>query len=222
MANPQKEDGFSPIANETLENLSKINLSSYQARILFVIFRKTYGYNKKEDWISNSQIVTSTGIHKAHVSRTKKELLMRKLVTSIGNKVAFQKDSRLWCELPKQVTIKKVTSTGLKVTSTGLKLPVQADTKDNIQKTITKDNIQKKYASIKNLQDIDFQEIAEKYHVPVSFVLSKLDDMENWLEAKGKRYQNYRAALMNWVKKDALQIKQTQHERSKIAFINPK
>ena len=137
---PQLEDGYTKIANKILEKLATINLSSYQSRILFFIFRKTYGFNKKEDWISNSQIVIGTGIHKAHVSRTKKELIIRKLVASNGNKITFQKNSRLWCELPKQVTVtstgNKVTSTGTRVTSTGQKLPLQADTKDNIQKTI--------------------------------------------------------------------------------------
>jgi len=145
MNTPQLENGYTKIANEILEKLSTINLSSYQTRVLFFIFRKTYGYGKKEDWMSVSQIVEATGIHKAHVSRTKKELIMRKIVTSNGNKIAFQKDSRLWCELPKQVTVtsrgNKVTSTGQKVTNSGQKLPVQADTKDNIQKIITKDKV---------------------------------------------------------------------------------
>src|SRR3990170_2904203 len=105
---PQIEDGYFKIANLIADEICKINLSSYQTRVLFFIFRKTYGFNKKEDWISVSQIVEATGIHKAHVSRTKKELLLRGLVTSSGNKIAFQKDSRLWKELPHQVTVKKV------------------------------------------------------------------------------------------------------------------
>jgi len=219
---PQIEDGYTKIANDILENLCKINLSAYQTRILLLIFRKTYGYNKKEDWISVSQIVEITGLYKSHVSRTKKELLLRGLVTSNGNKIAFQKDSKLWKELPKQVTIKKVTNLGLgvtnlgqKVTNLGQKLPVQADTKDNIQKTITKDNIQKKYSSIKNLTQQDLEEIAIKYKVPISFVQSKLDDMTNWMSAKGKTYKNYKAALSNWVKSDALKVEQQKRQENR-------
>src|SRR3990167_928260 len=139
MKTPQLEDCFTRVANEILENLSRINLSSYQSRIVYAIFRKTYGYHKKDDYISISQLVEITGIHKAHVSRTKKELLTRRIVTSSGNKIGFQKDVRLWRELPRQVTNKKVTSTGPIVTSSGnKKLPRQADTKDN-KDTITKD-----------------------------------------------------------------------------------
>jgi phage replication O-like protein O len=136
---PQLEDGYTRIANEILEKLATINLSSYQIRVLLFIFRKTYGYGKKEDRIAVSQLVKATGIRKSHISRTKKELLLRKLVTSNGNKIAFQKDSTLWCKLPKQVTIRKVTTSGQKITSLGQKLPLQGNTKETIQQIITKD-----------------------------------------------------------------------------------
>jgi len=133
---PQVEDGYTRIANGIIEDLVKINLSSYQTRVLLFIFRKTYGYGKREDWISVSQIVTCTGILKSHVSRAKSELLKRHLVTSNGNKISFQKDSSQWRELPKQVT---VTNSGQKVTNSGQKLPVQGHTKETIQKKLTKE-----------------------------------------------------------------------------------
>lgn len=72
------------------------------------------------------------------------------------------------------------------------------------------------HASLKNITDEDLKEIAEKYKVPISFVMSKLDDMNNWQEAKGKKYRNYKAALANWVKTDALKIKQEYHGKSKV------
>jgi hypothetical protein len=68
------------------------------------------------------------------------------------------------------------------------------------------------------LQDIDLDEIAEKYQVPRSFVVSKLDDMENWCKANGKRYKDKKAALMNWVKKDAIEIRQkAAQQQGKVA-----
>ena len=107
MANPQLENGYTKIANEILEALSKINLTSYQSRLLFVIFRKTYGFNKSEDWISNSQLVAETGLLKGNVSRTKKELIARKIVISIDNKIKFNKDCSQWRELSNQITVIK-------------------------------------------------------------------------------------------------------------------
>jgi phage replication O-like protein O len=119
MNNPQIENGYTKIANEIIEALMRINLSSYQSRLLWAVFRKTYGFNKKEDWLSNSQIVEMTGLRKQHVSRAKKELIERKIVTSTGNKIQFNKDYSQWCELPKPVAKEKVTDSSNAVTDSG-------------------------------------------------------------------------------------------------------
>jgi hypothetical protein len=58
-----------------------------------------------------------------------------------------------------------------------------------------------------NLLLEDLEEIAVQYQVPIAFVQSKYDDMLNWCKAKGKRYKDYKAALRNWVKTDALKIR---------------
>lgn len=230
--NPQVEDGYTKIANEILDALLKVNFGGYERRVFDTIMRKTWGFNKKEDAISNSQICKSTGLHRAHVSRSLKSLIERNLVTRIGNKTSIQKNMTLWkCEkLPNVVTkkvlpkmVRDVTKNGTFVTKYGNDLlPNMADTKDNkrnyTKDTITKDN----YANLESIGEIEVLEIAVKYQVPESFVKSKLDDMTNWLGSKGKKYKNYKLALMDWVKRDALQIKQTQNDRSKIAFINPK
>lgn len=206
---PQLEDGFTKIANEILENLCKIHLSAYQTRIVFCILRKTYGFHKTEDWISNSQFVIATGIRPSHVSRAVSELLGMRIVTKRGNKIAFQKDSKLWKELPNGVRRHDVTKRGNTVTKRGISLlPNGGDTKD----IYTKETIQKKYTSLKNIDLTVMEEIAIKYHVPLSFVQSKFDDMSNWLMAKGKSYRNYKAALSNWVKSDALKIMQKERQ----------
>ena len=62
MANPQREEGHVDIANEIVEFLAKTYLSSYESQVLWAIFRKTYGWQKKEDWITGSQLVEMTGI----------------------------------------------------------------------------------------------------------------------------------------------------------------
>lgn len=148
MVSPQKENGYTPIANEIMEQLCKINLSSYQSRLLFAVWRKTYGYNKKEDWLSNSQLVELTGLKKQHVSRAKKELIERKLVTSTGDKIQFNKCYSQWCELPKSVTKETVTNTGNVVTNTGAIVTSTGDHSNQYRgtqkKQITKENIQKK------------------------------------------------------------------------------
>lgn len=123
MANPQLEDGYTRIANELMEALMRTNLNAYQSRILWAIWRITYGFHKIADWIANRQLVDMTGIHKAHVSRTISHLIKRKIVTRSGNKIAFNKDYQQWRELPRLVTLPrqaaKVTKSGNKVTRSG-------------------------------------------------------------------------------------------------------
>lgn len=54
----------------------------------------------------------------------------------------------------------------------------------------------------------ELQEIADKYQVPFAFVLSKLDDVNNWVDEKPSkaRGRNLKATLRNWVKRDAISL----------------
>lgn len=114
MINPQKEDGYIEIANEIAGALMKTHLSGYENRVLWAIFRKTYGWHKKEDWITNSQIAKMTNIAEPHVSRTIKMLVQRKIVTKNGKKLSFQKKYDRWRKFLNLATtekaIKKLTS----------------------------------------------------------------------------------------------------------------
>ena len=138
--NPQKENGFTGIANEIVEAMSRTYLTSYETRILWVIFRKTYGWDKKEDWVSISQFVELTGIHRSHVSRSLRLLVLRNIVTKRGNKISFNKYWSQWKELPNGATDHStVTKRGPSVTKRGTgELPNGAYTKETPTKeTIT-------------------------------------------------------------------------------------
>ena len=154
MANPQREDGHVDIANEIVEALAKITLSSYEIQVLWVVFRKTYGWHKKEDRITNTQIADMTGIAETHVSRTIKILIKKNLITKNGKTLAFQKDYDQWVKLPKGVTshyTKKLPKGVLKlpkgvrdITNGGKKkLPKGVYTKET-KRNYTKETIQKK------------------------------------------------------------------------------
>ncbi len=170
MANPQKEDGHVDIANEIVEALAKIHLSSYESQILWVIFRKTYGWHKKEDWITNTQIANMTEIAESHVSRTIKILIQKNIIIRSGKKLAFQKDYDRWKKLPKGVTshhkkklpkgVCEVTKGGNKSYQRGyVKLPKGVDTKETTTKeTTTKETIQK----VRNQVSASLKEKTEK------------------------------------------------------------
>jgi phage replication O-like protein O len=139
MASPQKENGMTSIANEIVEALAKTQLNGYESRFLWALWRKTYGWHKKEDWISWSQLIEITGLRKQHIWRTKKSLQDRNIVTILGYKISFQKDYTQWRELPKLVT---VTKSGTPVTKSGIKVTRLGTHKVNYTKeTITKERL---------------------------------------------------------------------------------
>ena len=134
MANPQKEDGHTDIANELLEAFARVNLSPYEWRIVFSVLRKTSGWHRKADHMALSQISDMTGLLKPHVCRAKQRLLKKRILIEQDGKLGLQKDYEQWV-----VTYSgNVTSSGNKslpvqvmtVTSSGNKsLPVQAPQK---------------------------------------------------------------------------------------------
>jgi len=100
MANPQRENGHIDIANEIAEQLAKTQLSGYESRVLWVLWRKTYGWHKRSDKISISQFSMVTGIPRRHIHKTLQKLVDRNIVTKNCNsfitKWAFQKDYSRW------------------------------------------------------------------------------------------------------------------------------
>ena len=113
MANPQVENGHIDIANEIIEALAKIRLSGEEMQVLWVIFRKTYGWHKKQDAIPLSQFSELTGLKRQHVLRAIRKLEPKKVivVTKNGNShtnvYEFNKDFEQWRVLPKKVTVTK-------------------------------------------------------------------------------------------------------------------
>jgi len=174
MANPQVEDGHTEIANELFEAIMMVPMSDYEHRVFMFILRKTYGLKKKLDWISQKQITAELGIHKCHVSRTIRKLLEKNMIINIPEKnkkiMGIQKDYEQW-KLPIQVT-NKVTNIGNKykelkkklpiqvteVTNSGnRKLPIEAHTKETIQKKLLQKKKEKK-------KTIPYKEIIEIYN----------------------------------------------------------
>ena len=102
MANPQLENGYTKISNELLEAICKTRLSDYEHRVLMMIIRKTYGFNKKADWICLKKLSDDTEIRLPHISRTITNLLERNIISKQKRKVSIQKDYEKW--LPKEVT----------------------------------------------------------------------------------------------------------------------
>lgn len=144
MANPQKEDGYTAIANEIMDALCRIRIPGEEMQVLNAILRKTYGWKKCEDTIALSQFVEMTGLSKPHIIHSITGLLLKKviIVAEKGNDKAkvykFNKDYDKWEPLPKKVTLPKKEIGVAEKGNTSL--PKKVPTKENCTKeTITKE-----------------------------------------------------------------------------------
>lgn len=232
MGNPQLEDGYMRISIEIIDRFKKLHLSGNEWQIVWVVLRKTWGWGKKTDTISLSQFQEESGLSRPSVTEALRKLVGKKvLVLHKQTYISTYSFNKLYDEwdttklVPKRVLVgfSVATSTEKGTTLVPKKepklVPKKEHTIDNID-TYTKDTIQKKYTSLAEIDSFTITEISGKYQVPESFVVSKLDDMTNWLGANGRRYKDYRLALMNWVKKDSLKIKKEYNDKSKIVFID--
>jgi phage replication O-like protein O len=141
MANPQKENGYTAIANDIMDALISFDMSGQDFKIALLILRKTYGYNKCEDAVSLSQMQIATGMGKIRCSQVVTRLQLMKILTvteninGIGKKYKFNKDFETWGTVSKNINrLEKVKST----VNVLRKIPLMKSvtTKDNIQKTI--------------------------------------------------------------------------------------
>ena len=209
MASPQKENGYTPIANEIMEALIKYPLPGSQMQCLLLIIRKTYGFNKLTDSISLTQFVEWTGINRNAVVRALNNLVKRNMVykdkggiksdTIITSKYRFNKHYKSWLSSLKSDTgsIKPA----LKVVSN------LRHTKDTIQKT------KEKY--IKEIRLGIFKIsvcIPENYSIQPEHIeyakkkeLSEKDTNEEFErfkthhQMKGTKYKNWYAGFQKWV-----------------------
>lgn len=153
MASPQKENGFTPIAHDLLEAFYRCKLLEYERCLIMCIWRKTYGWSKKEDWISNSQIHEETGIALPNITRTIKALVAKKLLIRNGKRVGVNKNYEEW-----EVEWRKVISPDNKVISPdNKKLSHQIPTKERkeiITKEISKQGLQSSILMEKNIPDV--------------------------------------------------------------------
>lgn len=143
------DDGFTRIANELLEAVMHAGLSQHQLLVFMAVMRKTYGFNKKSDWVSNEQISVLTGILPHKCSAAKSTLVKRGILTQTGRVIGINKAVSEWSSLPVKGTEKKHYLKKVTLPESGKKslpesgkayYPNQVNTKDKHTKD-NKDNI---------------------------------------------------------------------------------
>lgn len=98
--NPQLENGFLRLSNELNQALCRAHLSANEFAVVMAIAAKTYGFNKKVDDVSASQIGEYCGIARNHVTEILNALEAKKIITKragkYGSIIGIQKDYSQW------------------------------------------------------------------------------------------------------------------------------
>lgn len=205
MANPQTGDGFTPIANEIIEALWRVNLSSYETRVLWYLLRKTYGWQKKTDMIALSQFSKAIGIDRRHIHRAIKALSSKKMIVTYkgDNSVlsyGFQKDYEKWRLSPIQVTVPKEVTVPVPIQVTKLS-PIQVPTKEK------KEIIKKIYITphLGQFQNVKLTEAEHKNLVnqfSETGAKERIENLSLYLASKGDKYKNHYATILAWERKN--------------------
>lgn len=89
MANPQKENGHIRIANELFDQFVIRDFSMKQLKIIMLILRLSYGFSKKEAFITKQYLFELSGIYKCDVAKELKHL-------SQNNVIIWDKDNNVF------------------------------------------------------------------------------------------------------------------------------
>lgn len=100
MINPQLENGHIDINYETAEQFEKTHFSGNEWKILWVVLRKTWGWKKKEDYISLSQFEKRTGMSRPSVKEAIDKLVGKRVLVvnkdKMTNRFSFNKHHNEW------------------------------------------------------------------------------------------------------------------------------
>lgn len=103
MASPQTENGFTRIANEILEQIVQFKFNGTQYKLLMVVWRFTYGFNRPQHEFSNSFFAEATGANLKTIKKELGRLIEDQIITEVaaatftsGRILAFNKDWEQW------------------------------------------------------------------------------------------------------------------------------
>jgi phage replication O-like protein O len=235
MTSPQLEEGFTRIANELFEAILHYKFSQRQLLVLLTILRKTYGYAKKEDDMSASQIGELCNISRNHVTETIGQLVNLNVITKRAGKygliLGVNKSHATWVEQAKAVPspdlglpvppLVLVPNQDITSPKSGqVDSPKSGHTKENL----SKETKQKKAARPDVLFDAWLAETkaagqkpipedhsvfnyAEKVGLPLDFIrLCWLEFKATFTGNTKKKYADWPAAFSNYVRKNYFKL----------------
>lgn len=91
------DDGYARLSNMLLEAYSGADLTKRQFKVLLAILRKTYGWNKPMDRITDSQLSEITKLPVKRCNEAKLELVRMNIIKQQGGMFGPNKNTSEWC-----------------------------------------------------------------------------------------------------------------------------
>lgn len=124
-------NGYTKVANEIQQLKPRLRLSGREWQCFEAVIWLTYGWNKKQDRVTNTVIAELTGLSDTHVSDALKSLAERKIIFSqkqgMMKIVGVNTDLSAWI-LDKPETGRKFPKTGKSFPKSGITFPKTVDT----------------------------------------------------------------------------------------------
>ena len=147
MANPSLKNGYVSIANELVEKLASLSIPSSEMRIVWVVWRKTWGWkegdrHKDWDWIALSQFEKMTQMKHANVSQSIKSLVCKHILIKEENRLKFNQNYDEWVVVKRiRVVCKHIPPSMQTHTKIGMQTHTYKRKKETNTKDISKTNV---------------------------------------------------------------------------------
>lgn len=124
MANPSLKNGYISVATELVEVFSRTNIPGGEMRMIWTLWRKTWGWKDGErkkdwDWISYSQFERATGMTHRSVGKYLKSLVAKRLLLKGEKGYRFNQNYNEWVVAKRLLVAKQVKGSSQKATFTG-------------------------------------------------------------------------------------------------------
>lgn len=213
MASPQTEDGYLRISLELLEQLYASPLSGAEFRVALFIMRKTWGWQKKEDFISISQVQKAAGLSRKGAVENLNKLVTKRLLVVTKRKLPnaintyqFNKNYDEWLVTKKTLGSYQTVTRVVTKRKLGVEREVVTKRKPTIDTKETKQKIIYDIDWLRNADEADMQSIADVKKVDIRDVKSYMAKAIGWYDEKpndkARKGRNWRATVMNWLQRD--------------------
>ncbi len=198
-------NGYTKVANEIQQLKPRLRMSGREWQCFEAVIWLTYGWNKKQDRVTNTVIAELTGLSDSHVSDALKSLAERKIIFSqkqgVMKTVGINTDLSAWV-LDKPKTGKVFPKSGKVLPKTGKPFPETGDTqyKNNSKRSSSSRNSKES----RNEETLKFlsrhPEAADGIYTPAGKSWGTADDLKaaRWIFDKALTV-NASLSEPNWV-----------------------